>query len=189
VPARFLEISMRSLNELFDSLRSAQLKRYVTSDELALLNALGRRLFPALGNLKANLRRTGKRAQHRTKERKKRSHHGKLTSVIRFRRSGLLQLAIVLLLSWTAADLVNASLCAVDSDGLAQSDAAITAHAADPIPPPTSPVDDCFCCSHSVDVGRLMVVLDSTAVAPISEMSVPAAPLSPPHIPFHPPRV
>jgi hypothetical protein len=113
---------------------------------------------------------------------------GKLTSVIWFRRSGLLQLAVVLLLSWTAADLVNASLCAVDSGGLAQNEAAMTNHPAGPVPPPTSPVDDCFCCSHSVDVGRLTVVLDSTAVAPIPEMSVPAAPQSPPHIPFHPPK-
>jgi four helix bundle protein len=65
--ARFLEISMRSLNELFDSLRSAQLKCYVTSDELVPINALGRRLFPALGRLEAYLRRTGKRAQQRSK--------------------------------------------------------------------------------------------------------------------------
>ena len=116
------------------------------------------------------------------------TRHAKLTSVIRFRRSGLLRLAVVFLLSWTAVDLANASLCAVDSDGLEQSDAALTAQEADPIAPPASPVDDCFCCSHSVDVGRLTVILDSTAAAPIPEMSVPAAPLSPPHIPFHPPK-
>ena len=106
-----------------------------------------------------------------------------------FRRSGLLQLAVVLLLSWTAADLAFASLCAADSEGLAQRDAAMAADATDPMPPPASPVDDCFCCSHAVDVDCLTVVLDSTAVAPIPEMRVPAAPLSPPHIPFHPPRV
>jgi len=99
-----------------------------------------------------------------------------------------LQVAVVLFLSWTAVDLANASLCAVDSDRLGQSDGAMADHATDPISPPTSPVDDCFCCSHSVDVGRLTVVLDSTAAAPIPEMSVPAAPLSPPHIPFHPPK-
>lgn len=64
--ARFLEISMRSLNELFDSLRSAQLKGYVTSEELDPLKVLGHRLFPALGRLIAYLRRTGKRAQQRT---------------------------------------------------------------------------------------------------------------------------
>ena len=116
------------------------------------------------------------------------NRHAKLTSVIGLRRSRLLQFAVVLLLSWTAVDLANACLCAVDSDGLAQNDAAMTDHAADPISPPTSQVDDCFCCSHSVDVGRLAVVLDSTAVAPLPDMSVPAAPLSPPHIPFHPPR-
>ena len=59
--ARFLEISRRSLNELLDCLDSAQLKGYVSSEEVIAIRALARREFPALSNLIAYLRRTGNR--------------------------------------------------------------------------------------------------------------------------------
>ena len=55
--ARFLEISRRSLNEVKDCLRSAHLKGYVSGSELTDLDKIMRRLFPALGNLIAYLRR------------------------------------------------------------------------------------------------------------------------------------
>ena len=73
--ARFLVISRRSLNEVFDTLRSAELKRYVTREELVPLQALGRRLYPALSNLIAYLRRTGKRAQDRTDKNRNRTNN------------------------------------------------------------------------------------------------------------------
>jgi four helix bundle protein len=56
--ARFLEISRRSLNELLDSLRSAQLKEYVTPAEADAIHALSRRLYPAMGRFIAYLKRT-----------------------------------------------------------------------------------------------------------------------------------
>ena len=59
--SRFLEISRRSLNEVKDCLRSAQLKGYVTDAELESLNQWIRRLFPAIGNLIAYLRRNPRR--------------------------------------------------------------------------------------------------------------------------------
>src|SRR5687767_13340562 len=55
--ARYLEISRRSLNELCDSLRSAQLKGYLVTNEAPGVQALTRRLYPALGNLIAYLNR------------------------------------------------------------------------------------------------------------------------------------
>jgi four helix bundle protein len=70
--ARFLEIARRSLNELTDSLRSAELKGYVSSAELMPIHELARREFPAIGNLMAYLRRTDRshtrpgRRQNRT---------------------------------------------------------------------------------------------------------------------------
>ena len=74
--ARFLEIARRSLNELLDSLRSAELKGYVASAELVAIHDLARREFPALGNLMAYLRRTRaprsnrtSRSRHRTGQR------------------------------------------------------------------------------------------------------------------------
>jgi four helix bundle protein len=45
--ARFLEISRRSLNELGDSFRAAQLKRYVTAHDYEPIWRLTQRLYPA----------------------------------------------------------------------------------------------------------------------------------------------
>jgi four helix bundle protein len=59
--ARFLEIARRSLNEALDCLHSAELKGYVTQQEVIAIRALARREFPALSNLIAYLRRTGNR--------------------------------------------------------------------------------------------------------------------------------
>jgi len=73
--ARFLEIARRSLNELLDSLRSAELKGYVSSTELMPIHELARREFPALGNLMAYLRRTD-RSHTRTGRRQNRTGRG-----------------------------------------------------------------------------------------------------------------
>lgn len=70
--ARFLEIARRSLNELTDSLRSAELKGYVSPTDLLPIHDLARREFPALGNLMAYLRRTD-RSQTRTGRRQNRT--------------------------------------------------------------------------------------------------------------------
>jgi four helix bundle protein len=49
--ARFLEISRRSLNEVRDSFRTAQLKRYVTAREYEPIWRLTHRLYPAFARL------------------------------------------------------------------------------------------------------------------------------------------
>jgi len=56
--ARFLEISRRSLNELRDSFRTAQLKGYVTAHEYEPIWRLAHRLYPAYGSLIRYLRTT-----------------------------------------------------------------------------------------------------------------------------------
>jgi four helix bundle protein len=56
--ARFLEISIRSLNELGDGFRGATLKGHVAPPDLVAVRQLTRRLFPALARLRAYLRRT-----------------------------------------------------------------------------------------------------------------------------------
>ena len=54
---RYLEVSRRSLNEVCDSLRSAQLKGYISAKDAAGVHALTRRLYPALNNFIAYLKR------------------------------------------------------------------------------------------------------------------------------------
>jgi len=56
--ARYLGYSRRSLNELLDTLRGAQLQGYVSPDELVPIRSLARRLFPAIGGLVAHLRKS-----------------------------------------------------------------------------------------------------------------------------------
>jgi four helix bundle protein len=49
--ARFVGISRRSLNELLDILRGAELKGYLAPEDAASIRTLSRRLFPALSRL------------------------------------------------------------------------------------------------------------------------------------------
>jgi four helix bundle protein len=71
--ARFLEIARRSLNEVMDCLRSAQLKGYVTEADVKPIRQLSARLYPALGRFMAYLRKTGtkERDRDRTNQREK----------------------------------------------------------------------------------------------------------------------
>jgi four helix bundle protein len=56
--ARFLVISRRSLNELQDILRGAQLKGYIVPSDIVPIGVLMRRLYPALSGMLTHLRRT-----------------------------------------------------------------------------------------------------------------------------------
>ena len=56
--ARFLKISRRSLNELRDAFRGAELKKYVTASDYAPVETLSRRLYRAFSRLIAYLEST-----------------------------------------------------------------------------------------------------------------------------------
>ena len=56
--ARFLKISRRSLNELRDAFRGAELKKYVTASDYAPVETLSRRLYRAFSRLIAYLETT-----------------------------------------------------------------------------------------------------------------------------------
>ena len=75
----------------------------------------------------------------------------------------------MLLLLWTAADLSNASLCALDNEGepmqLSTEHASLDSSDAQvPDQTPQRHIDDCFCCSHCVDV---RVCAPATLVMPV----------------------
>lgn len=67
--ARFLEFSRRSLNEVMDGLRSAQLKEYVTQAEIEPIHKLARRFYPAVSRFMAYLRRTHNSTNPRSRDR------------------------------------------------------------------------------------------------------------------------
>jgi four helix bundle protein len=56
--ARFLKISRRSLNELRDAFRGAELKKYVRASDCAPIEMLSRRLYRAFSRLIAYLETT-----------------------------------------------------------------------------------------------------------------------------------
>jgi hypothetical protein len=76
----------------------------------------------------------------------------------------------MVLLLWTAADLTNSGLCALDSEdplGVpASNEAALDQSVPNPVPfnAPAPHIDDCFCCSHCVDVQGLAPALVSIPV-------------------------
>lgn len=99
---------------------------------------------------------------------------------------------VLLLLTWTAVDLTNESLCALDSTEFGTGGALTGTEKDDgkPLPGQETPrhVDDCFCCSHCVDVAAVIPVMAAEIVrlgpaAPVSSALLP--PLVPP---YHPPR-
>lgn len=76
------------------------------------------------------------------------------------------------ILLWTAADLSNVSLCALDNEdasataALASADGVVLQAPSDAGVPlaPASHVDDCFCCSHCVEVA-VIIPAQASAVA------------------------
>ena len=81
-----------------------------------------------------------------------------VSSVGLFKKSALARAVAFALLLWTAIDVTNANVCALDQEG-AFPQAGRVAVASDPGSVPASAPthsDDCFCCSHCVKVSSLM---------------------------------
>lgn len=114
-----------------------------------------------------------------------------------WRHSRLTQAMVMVLLLWTAADLTNSSLCALENEETRSSapavpgSTAIDQDAGNRIPPqPAKPhIDDCFCCSHCVEVAGLVPALASVPVNRELQLLVLAAPRLFGYRLYHPPLV
>lgn len=112
-----------------------------------------------------------------------------------WRQNRLVQMVSLVLLLWTGADLTNSSLCAVENEDAQSSPIATHAVAVDgqssPLRSdgPAAHIDDCFCCSHCVEVQGLSTVATATLV----ERELKALVLSSPRTfgspLYHPPLV
>lgn len=82
----------------------------------------------------------------------------------------LVHVVAMLLLLWTATDLTSPSLCALDNEGASQTtsgdDLSAQAGSSPAGPRPALPphIDDCFCCSHCVDVPAMTRELHTSIV-------------------------
>jgi hypothetical protein len=74
-----------------------------------------------------------------------------------FKRSALARVIALVFLTWTAVDLTNSSLCALDQEGARQTCTTATPNLCDAEPSPAPVhIDDCFCCSHCVNAVALV---------------------------------
>ena len=95
-----------------------------------------------------------------------------------------------ILLLWVALDLGFPSLCALDQTSVPSSATANgdTRPADDSVPDPSKHVDDCFCCSHCVDVTSMAA--PSPLVWAVGDLALPEdrAPFAAKNPLYHPPR-
>ena len=93
--------------------------------------------------------------------------------------------ASVILLVWTAADLSNYRICALDQEGFPGSPAE---H--EPLWPAGDGVhvDDCFCCSHCVEPGFRFDVDESFEIVGAPQAFVTSRPHADPPSLDHPPQ-
>lgn len=110
-----------------------------------------------------------------------------------FRR--LARVVALMLLAWTAVDLTATRLCAADAVPMAaafESPEARPDGGDDPKPgrpAPQSHIDDCFCCSHCVNVAMPEPLLAVTADTPRRIASGVRIPFDDGHPLYHPPQL
>jgi hypothetical protein len=112
--------------------------------------------------------------------------------VVQVRRRSLYRACAIVLLLWTAVDLTNMRLCALDNEDVVSmpADGSDVPAAGDaPVPDTPAPhVDDCFCCSRCVEPSPVTMP-PRASIAPHRPRSLTdALPVSD-HVPvYHPPQ-
>jgi hypothetical protein len=110
----------------------------------------------------------------------------------RLRRTTV-NIVVVLLLSWTVADLCLPALCAAESTELF--DSGDVSKMPTLQPDRTTPVrapaqsDDCFCCSHAVDIRALSFSANPSGEVSVGSQYVSGIPSAPPSALYHPPQL
>lgn len=110
-----------------------------------------------------------------------------------FRR--LARVVAVMLLAWTAVDLTATRLCAADAVAMATASGSPEARPdggdgpASGRPARQSHIDDCFCCSHCVNVAVPEPLLAVTAAPPRDVASRVRIPFDDGHPLYHPPQL
>ena len=107
-------------------------------------------------------------------------HYNRRVSMSKRGFAATVRLTAILLLAWTAVDLTATQLC--PADGQARP-FAVSERSSKMLAPsrPTTPVapahvDDCFCCSHCVNVGVLVPVSATAATTgcdPVPDVRIP----------------
>jgi len=103
----------------------------------------------------------------------------------RVRRIG--QVAVLMLLAWTAVDLINPALCGLDELPFVAAGTTVAPDGDVPVERP--PADDCFCCSPNVNCTAIVSV-ESTPSFGLQAARLTAEPPRWAGTPlYHPPRL
>lgn len=99
-------------------------------------------------------------------------------------------MAVLIVLSWAAVDLSNVGVCLLDAMEVRVGGEVVLSSAgpgstSDAVPPH---IDDCFCCSHCVDLGPVGVL---NALIETGKVQLPrvAGTTSTDHTFYHPPKI
>ena len=108
-------------------------------------------------------------------------------------RTSTLKMGVIFLLAWTSLDLCLPRLCGAESMGFFQSaedtgpDTLQTSHTA-PARQAGQP-DDCFCCSHSIDLRQLSLAGAPSGLLDMAALAVSTVPSALPTGLDHPPQL
>ena len=114
--------------------------------------------------------------------------------MLQLRLTRLTRVVALVLLAWTAIDLTNSALCALEQEEFSTpvgSDLALSMSPASGGAIPAAPrhVDDCFCCSHCVTVIDVTPARWNMSVVGPEQVAPPAAPLFRTFPVYHPPQI
>lgn len=104
----------------------------------------------------------------------------------RVRRVG--RTVVLVLLAWTALDLLNPALCGLDELPFVAAYAAVDSNTAAPADAPVTP-EDCFCCSHNVNFKPIVQVAVSLSSGSERRLAVDETPRWASFPLYHPPRL
>ena len=95
---------------------------------------------------------------------------------------------VLVLLSWTALDILNPALCELDELPFVAAYAAVDSNTAAPTDAPVTP-EDCFCCSHNVNFRPIVQVAVSGSSGSERRLAVDETPRWASFPLYHPPRL
>lgn len=94
---------------------------------------------------------------------------------------------VMVLLTWTALDVLNPALCGLDELPFVAVNAAVASDSATPAEAPVA-AEDCFCCSHNVNFASITQVAVFQPTGSEPRIAVDENPRWASFPPYHPPR-
>ena len=117
-----------------------------------------------------------------------------LRPVESLRKSVLARVVVLALLAWTAVDLSDMTLCALDRESTPRHEASpdsctLSSAKRDNSGSETRHIDDCFCCSHCVNASLVVSLVQDSSLLGLIRFASASHTRSAPHALYHPPQL